>query len=75
MTVPRTVSEVLAEHVEFEIESIDRMNVFVPELQRTGQVVGFLMRHRRRGDGRVLGKTRPSVRWLGYRRANIASCA
>jgi hypothetical protein len=48
MTLPRTVSAVLAEHVEFEVECIDRMylNVFVPELQRTGQVAGFLMRHR-----------------------------
>ncbi len=48
MTLPRTVSDVLADHVQFEIESIDRMylNVFVPGLQRTGQVAGFLMRHR-----------------------------
>jgi hypothetical protein len=48
MTLPRTVAEVLSDHVTFEIECIDRMycNVYVPELQRTGQVVGFLMRHR-----------------------------
>jgi hypothetical protein len=48
MTLPRTVSQVLGEHTEFEVECIDRMylNVFVPELQRTGQVAGFLMRHR-----------------------------
>jgi len=48
MTLPCTASEVLAGHVRFEIECIDRMylNVFVPELQRTGQVAGFLMRHR-----------------------------
>jgi len=48
MTLPRTVSDVLTDHVRFEVECIDRMylNVFVPELQRTGQVVGFLMRHR-----------------------------
>lgn len=32
----------------FEIESIDRLylNVYVPELQRVGQVIGFLTRHR-----------------------------
>lgn len=49
MTLPRSVSEVLADHVVFEVECIDRMylNVFVPQLQRTGQVVGFLRRHRR----------------------------
>jgi hypothetical protein len=48
MTLPRTVSDVLTDHVRFEIESLDRMylNVFVPQLQRTGQVAGYLMRHR-----------------------------
>jgi hypothetical protein len=48
MTLPRSVSDVLTDHVVFEIECVDRMylNVFVPELQRTGQVAGFLMRHR-----------------------------
>jgi hypothetical protein len=46
MTLPRNVAEVLSEHVVFELESIDRMylNVFVPQLQRAGQVAGFLMR-------------------------------
>jgi hypothetical protein len=48
MTLPRTAGDVLSEHVVFEIESIDRLylNVYVPELQRVGQVVGFLTRHR-----------------------------
>jgi hypothetical protein len=48
MTLPRRVCDVLADHVSLEIECIDRMylNVFVPELQRTGQVFGFLMGHR-----------------------------
>ena len=48
MTLPRSAGDVLAEHVVFEVESIDRMylNVYVPELQRVGQVVGFLTRHR-----------------------------
>jgi hypothetical protein len=48
MTLPRSVSDVLADHVQFEVECIDRMylNVFVPQLQRTGQVAGFLRRHR-----------------------------
>jgi hypothetical protein len=48
MTQPRTVCDVLTDHVRFEIECLDRMylNVFVPQLQRTGQVVGYLMRHR-----------------------------
>jgi len=48
MTLPRCAADVLADHVRLEIECIDRMylNVFVPELQRTGQVAGFLMRHR-----------------------------
>jgi hypothetical protein len=48
MTLPRTAADVLARHVLFEVESIDRLylNVYVPELQRVGQVVGFLTRHR-----------------------------
>jgi hypothetical protein len=48
MTLPRCVADVLADHVRLEIECIDRMylNVFVPELQRTGQVIGSLMGHR-----------------------------
>lgn len=42
MTLPRSVSEVLADHVRFEVECIDRMylNVFVPELQRTARSLG-----------------------------------
>ena len=48
MTLPRSVSDVLTDRVRFEVECIDRMylNVFVPQLQRTGQVVGFLTRYR-----------------------------
>jgi hypothetical protein len=48
MTLPRTAADVLSRHVRFEIESIDRLylNLYVPELQRVGQVVGFLTRHR-----------------------------
>ncbi len=35
MTLPRTVADVLADHVVFEVECIDRMycNVYVPQLQ------------------------------------------
>ena len=35
MTLPRTVADVLTDHVVFEIECIDRMylNVYVPGLQ------------------------------------------
>ena len=38
MSVPRSVAEVLAEHVTLEVEGIDRMylNVYVPALQREG---------------------------------------
>jgi hypothetical protein len=36
MSLPRSVAEVLAEHVTLEVEGIDRMylNVYIPELQR-----------------------------------------
>jgi hypothetical protein len=46
MTLPRTVSEVIAEHVVFEVECIDRMylNVYVPQLQYPAGIVGYLRR-------------------------------
>ncbi len=46
MTLPRTVSDVVAEHTVFEIECIDRMylNVYVPQLQYAGGIVGFVHR-------------------------------
>ena len=36
MSLPRSVAEVLAEHVTLEVEGIDRMylNVYIPGLQR-----------------------------------------
>lgn len=48
MTVPRSVSAVLADYVTLEVECIDRMylNVYVPGLQFVGGVVSFLRSHR-----------------------------
>jgi hypothetical protein len=47
MNVPQTVTEVLRDHVTLETESIDRMylNVYVPQLQSVGGVVGYLHAH------------------------------
>jgi hypothetical protein len=47
MTVTRSVADVVAEHVSFEITCIDRMycNVYVPRLQYASGVLGFLKRH------------------------------
>jgi hypothetical protein len=44
MTLPRTVADVLAKHVSFEVECIDRMylNVYVPRLQRALGLIGYL---------------------------------
>jgi len=49
MSVPRSVAEVLADHVTLEVEGIDRMylNVYVPGLQREQGVVNFFRFHRR----------------------------
>jgi hypothetical protein len=46
MTLPRTVSDVVAEHVVFDVECIDRMylNVYVPKLQYAAGIVGFVHR-------------------------------
>lgn len=48
MTVARTVADVLADHVTFEVECIDRMylNVWVPRLAYGGGVAGFFVGHR-----------------------------
>jgi hypothetical protein len=46
MTLPRTVAEVLSDHVVFEVECIDRMylNVYVPQLQHAGGLLGYAQR-------------------------------
>ncbi len=46
MTVARSVADVLADHVVFEVECIDRMylNVYVPQLQYAAGLVGFVHR-------------------------------
>lgn len=48
MSLPRTVAEVLRDHVTLEVESIDRMylNVYVPQLQREQGVATFFRVHR-----------------------------
>jgi len=44
MTVARTVADVLADHVVFEVECIDRLycNVYVPQLQYAGGLLGYI---------------------------------
>ena len=46
MTLPRTVADVLADHVLFEVECIDRMylNVYVPGLQYPAGLVAYVHR-------------------------------
>src|SRR5712671_6155015 len=48
MSVPRSVAEVLNEHVTLEVEAIDRMylNVYIPQLQREQGVASFFRFHR-----------------------------
>jgi hypothetical protein len=47
MTVPRSVADVLADHVVLEVESIDPMycNLYVPKLQHVNGVVWFFRGH------------------------------
>jgi len=44
MNVPRSVADVLSDHVVFEVECIDRMycNVYIPGLQYAGGLVGYV---------------------------------
>ena len=46
MSVPRSVAEVLNEHVILRVEGIDRvyLNVCVPQLQREQGVAAFFVR-------------------------------
>ena len=48
MSVPRSVAEILREHVTLDLESLDRMylNVYIPKLQTERGVVGFFRYHR-----------------------------
>ena len=48
MIVPKTVSDVLDEHVTLKVECIDRvyLNVYMPKLQTELGVVGFFRNHR-----------------------------
>lgn len=48
MSIPRSVAEILSEHVTLELEGIDRMylNVYVPRLQRESGIAGFFRFHR-----------------------------
>ena len=47
MTLPRSAAEVLARHVLFELECIDRIycNLYVPRLQRELGVASFIREH------------------------------
>ena len=47
MTLPRSAADVLARHVVFELECIDRVycSLYVPRLQRDLGVVGFIREH------------------------------
>jgi hypothetical protein len=49
MSLPRTVADVIRDHVLLEVEGIDRMylNVYQPRLQYVPGVVGFFRLHRR----------------------------
>jgi hypothetical protein len=59
MTLPRSVADVLTEHTVFEVECIDRMylNVYVPQLQHPGGLIGYL----RRQMGLSIASTVPLV--------------
>jgi hypothetical protein len=48
MSLPRTVAEILREHVTLEVEGIDRMylNAYVPGLQYESGVAAFFTKHR-----------------------------
>ena len=48
MTLPRSAADVLADHVLFEIEAIDRMylNLYQPRLRHGAGIASFFVGHR-----------------------------
>ena len=48
MSLPRSVADILREHVTLEVQGIDRMyvNAYVPGLQYESEVAAFFRRHR-----------------------------
>jgi hypothetical protein len=81
MTLPRTVADVLSEHVVFEVECIDRMydNVYVPGLQDPAGLVAYV--HRQlglpisAGAGRRFVVDRVSTAALGIQEAPVPAVA
>ena len=69
MTLPRTVADVLSEHVVFEVECIDRMylNVYVPQLQHAGGLLGYVQRQL----GLQIASTAPLARITGRFTASV----
>jgi hypothetical protein len=61
MSVPRTVAEVLQEHVTLELESLDRvyLNVYQPKLQTPRAVFHFLREHH--GSGAVSSRKMKAI--------------
>jgi len=53
MSIPRSVAEVIREHVTLEVEGIDRMylNVYQPKLQHDRGVITFFRYHRQQPGG------------------------
>ncbi len=73
MTLPRTVAEVLSEHVVVEVECIDRMylNVYVPQLQFARGLVGYVHRQL----GLPVASTAPLARITDRFAAAVHRCA
>ena len=48
MSLPRSVADILREHVTLEVEGIDRLylNAYVPRLQYASGVAAFFRKHR-----------------------------
>jgi hypothetical protein len=83
MTLPRSVAEVLSEHVVFEVERVDRMHldVYVPQLRHPAALVGFIGQHLggpRATPGRfrtrvITDGVAPSLH-VDYKNAKIKQC-
>ena len=80
MTLPRSAADVLAGHVLFEIEAIDRMylNLYQPRLQHGAGIAAFFVGHRGHrfaSSARMAPMTRAFTADRGHRRVPAAGGA
>jgi hypothetical protein len=66
MNIPKSVEEIITQHVLFEIESIDRMylNLYMDRVQSAGGTADFFVRHRKEACATALVMSQMTQKFL-----------